>query len=291
MLLIQQIEKIAHESKGSKQEIANFIISNSNDLHKYTIEKIAQDTYTSKASVVRFAKSLNCPGWREFISSFSKEQLFLSQQQKQIDANFPFDKDDSFTKVADQLKKLEIQTLETSRYLIDQEQFEQAAQIINSSKRVCFYAESPNNYLAQLFRRKLLSIGIRGIVFNDDEAGLETGAMTPDDCAIIISYSGAQASRAIRHVNLLKANHIPIIGISSDTDNFLRHKADIYLKIASEENLYTKITSFQTEISINYILNLLFALVFQQNYDSNQYYHLDSARYLESKRENNQLKQ
>lgn len=187
------------------------------------------------------------------------------------------------------MKKLHEQALSSTDYLFNEDDLKKAVNLIINATSIVLYAESPNNYLAELFKRKLLSIGYRAVVVKDDEAGLVTGTLTKNDCTIIISYSGTSNSRAIRHINLLKANHIPVIGITSDTQNYLREKADVDLLIATEENLYTKIASFQTEASIEFILNILFALVFQKNYDRNQYYHLDSARYLELDRKNNNL--
>lgn len=289
MNLYQKIEQIAILNRGSKGVIANYIIQNSRDITKYTVDLIAEKTFTSKASVVRFAKNLGFTGWREFIAAFADEQRYLTQHSGDIDANFPFKADDSTPKVIQNIQKLQEQTISTTSFMLNQKELEKAADLITQSKTTVFYAESPNNYLAELLKRKLLSIGHRSTVFKDDEAGLETGTLTSQDCAIIISYSGTQDSRAIRHINLLKSNHVPVIGITSDTDNYLREHADIGLLIDTEENLYTKIASFQTETSILFILDVLFALVFKENYDHNQYYHLDSARYLELKRKNKGL--
>lgn len=289
MKIMQTIERIAILNRGSKGKIANFILQHSRDLSKYTVDEIADETFTSKASVVRFAQKLNFRGWRQFIDTFVKEQSYLIQNPSEIDANFPFKKHDSSAKVIQNMYKLHRQAIALTVQQLEQSNLEKAAEIILKSKSVVFYAESPNVYLTELFKRKLLSIGIRAKVLRDDETGLETGTMTKKDCAVIVSYSGNEKSRAVRHINLLKVNHVPVIGVTSDTPNYLRKKADINLLIVTEENLYTKISSFETEISIEFILNAIFALIFHKNYDANQAYHLDSARYLELQRKNKDL--
>ncbi|MCT6889539.1 MAG: MurR/RpiR family transcriptional regulator [Lactobacillus sp.] len=289
MLLIKKIEQEAITEKGSRREIANFLLQYDYRLATKTVDEIATQTFTSKASVVRFAKRLGFKGWREFCQEFSKEQQYLKVHKDDINANYPFKKEDTVPTILDNLMDLEIQALEITAHLFKQKNLVKAAEIIANSKLTTLYAESPNNYLAELFKRKLLSIGKQSVVFRDDELGMETGTLTQNDCAIIISYSGNEKSRAVRHINLLLSNKIPVIGITSNTDNFLREKANIGLLIASEENLYTKIAAFQTETSIEFILNVLFALVFRRDFDRNQYYHLDSARYLELNRKNNNL--
>lgn len=62
MLIIQKIEQVAISNRGSKGEIANFILQNSRDFPKYTVDTVAEKTFTSKASVVRFAKMLDFTG-------------------------------------------------------------------------------------------------------------------------------------------------------------------------------------------------------------------------------------
>lgn len=289
MLLIKKIEQAAITNKGSKREIANYILQSNSDLVTKTVDEVACLTFTSKASVVRFAKSLGFQGWRDFNLAFNKEQQYLTFHKDDINANYPFKKDDRPEDIIANINKLEIQTLEITRHLFNQKNLIKAAEIINKSELTAFYAESPNNYLAELFKRKMLSIGKKSNVFKDDEVGLETGTLTQNDCAVIISYSGTEKSRAVKHIKLLLANKVPVIAITSNTTNFLNDYADISLLMASEENLYTKIASFQTETSIEFILNVVFALVFQLNFDSNQYYHLDSAHYLELNRKNDSL--
>lgn len=74
MLLIKKIEQAAITNKGSKREIANYILQSNSDLVTKTVDEVACLTFTSKASVVRFAKSLGFQGWRDFNLAFNKEQ-------------------------------------------------------------------------------------------------------------------------------------------------------------------------------------------------------------------------
>lgn len=289
MLLIKKIEQTAVTNRGAKREIANYILQNNSALATKTVDEIASKTFTSKASVVRFAKGMGFQGWREFNLAFNQEQQYLSFHKDDVNANYPFKKDDSLSTVIANINRLEVQTLEITRYLLKPADLLKAAKLIASAQLTALYAESPNNYLAKLFKRKLLSIGKKSNVFRDDEVGLETGTLTQEDCAIIISYSGTEKSRAVRHIKLLLANKVPVIALTSNTANFLNDHADISLLMASEENLYTKIAAFQTETSVEFLLNLVFALVFQLDFDNNQYYHLDSAHYLEFNRQNDSL--
>ena len=144
MLIIQKIEQIAISSKGSKREIANFILQNSRNLSTYTVDSIAEKTFTSKASVVRFAKMFGFSGWREFLVDFTKEQNYLNQHQGEVDANFPFAKTDSTAKVISNIQNLEKQALDTTVYLLEDKNLVKATNIIANANNTCLLYTSPS---------------------------------------------------------------------------------------------------------------------------------------------------
>ena len=88
------------------------------------------------------------------------------------------------------------------------------------------------------------------------------------DVAIIVSYSGNNASvEPLNIVPYLRENNVPLIGITSGGDNLLRQSTDTILTMCSRERLYTKVANFSTEESLNYVFNVLFASVFERQYE------------------------
>jgi len=77
---------------------------------------------------------------------------------------------------------------------------------------------------------------------------------------------------------------VPVIALTSAGDNLLRLCADYTFTISSRERLYSKISTFSTESSILYILNVLFSCYFSRNYQANLDYKLDASRQLEAGR-------
>lgn len=89
-----------------------------------------------------------------------------------------------------------------------------------------------------------------------------------DSCAIIISYSG-ETTILNKVASLLKENRVPIIALTSIGENTLSKNASITLRISTREKLYSKISTFSTDASISYLLNILYACTFNLNYDKN----------------------
>ncbi|SFV44166.1 hypothetical protein [Mammaliicoccus sciuri] len=54
MRLLQRIEEFTVNQNNTKREIAEFILENKYDIHKYSINQVAEKTFSSKSSLVRF---------------------------------------------------------------------------------------------------------------------------------------------------------------------------------------------------------------------------------------------
>ena len=67
-------------------------------------------------------------------------------------------------------------------------------------------------------------------------------------------------------------------------ENLLRQHATCTLSMSSRERLYTKISNFATEESINFILNMLYACYFVRDYDRNLEFKTKASRVLEFQR-------
>ena len=285
MNLLHKVEEAMMQYGGSsRRSIGDFILKEKNDLHKYSLQEIADQTYTSKAAVVRFAQALGFSGWKEFVKAFTEEQSYQAQHYSNIDANFPFTRDSRRKDIINQLCSLQVESLLDTADLLDEAPLDECAALLLGSRRVAMFGLNPNFALAELFKRKMLSIGRQVELPSQGDVGLLAHSLDKYDCAVIISYSGNSPSGALSVLPTLKQHHVPIIGITSVGDNLLRQKADYTLSISSYERLYSKISTFGTENSILFILNVLFSICFAADYDANLERKIGTARELESTR-------
>lgn len=286
MNLLHKVEEAMMQYGGSsRRSIGDFILKEKNDLHKYSLQEISGQTYTSKAAVVRFAQALGFSGWKEFVKAFTEEQSYQAQHYSNIDANFPFTKDSRRKDIINQLCSLQVESLLDTADLLNEAPLDECAALLLGSRRVAMFGLNPNFALAELFKRKMLSIGRQVELPSQGDVGLLAHSLDKYDCAVIISYSGnSPTTGALSVLPTLKQRNVPIIGITSVGDNLLRQKADYTLSISSYERLYSKISTFGTENSILFILNVLFSICFAADYDANLERKIGTARELESTR-------
>lgn len=231
--------------------------------------------------MVRFAKAMGFSGWREFIKEFIEEQNHQDSHYD-INPNFPFTASSSKADIISQLCSLQVESLLDTADLMARAPLDEIVDLLQTCGRIAVFALNPNLSLAELFKRKMLTIGRQVETPTLGDLGLLASTLTREDCAIIISYSGNNMKHTTMSIlpQLEKAK-VPIVAVTSEGDNLLREKAKYALTISSRERFYSKISTFSTETSILYILNVLFSCCFAREYDQNLEHKVQSGVLLE----------
>ena len=286
MNLIQRVEEATVlYGGGTRKNIGEFILREKSHLYRYSIQEIADATYTSKAALVRFAKELGFSGWRAFLKSFVDEQKYQESHYTDVDPNFPFTAQSSRQDIINQICSLQVESILDTADLLDSAPLEEAVDLLKHSQRIGLFGISPNSLLGELFARKMLSIGRVIDIPVQGTFGLLASSLQKNDCAIVISYSGNSGTKETGAIlPILQATGVPIVAITSAGENLLRSAARYTFSISSRERLYSKISTFATENSILYILNVLFSYYFAQNYEENLDRKLNTSRLLERER-------
>lgn len=287
MYLFQRIEEAAFKQNDARRTIGEFILENRDQLQELSMDEIAKKTFTSKPTLVRFAKYFDYSGWKEFMYAFTHEVAYYDENAyEDVDPNFPISAEDDSLEIIEHLVTLKMQSIKDTVSHIAAEDLNRAAELIQKAENVVIYGTSPNYYYGELFKRNLLAIQKKAFMSSSGENGLISSSLTERDCALIISYSGnSPDENPTRNVKILKRAGVPIISITSGGKNYLRDYSDVVLNISSKEKLYSKIANFATQESVLFLLDTLFAKVFALNYETNKEKKIANSRALESKRQ------
>lgn len=285
MYLFQRIEELMMECQDARHVIGEFLLNKKNQFYKYSMEDVAKLTYTSKPTLVRFAKSLGFKGWKDFSIAMIEEAKYLESNDSIIDVNFPFSEEDSYHKIIDVISRLQIESIKDTYESIDEKMIELAVTRIAEAKRIVILGIKPNSNYAESLQWKFLSIGVQMYVGKPGELGMLSKTLTKDDCAIMISYSGNHHHEPVSYIDTLKKQGVQIIGITSGGENYMRKNIDCLFTISSRERLYSKISTFATEQSIIFIFNVIFACYFKREYNKNLLYKIENSKNLETSRE------
>ncbi len=286
MTLQQRVEELTMTyGNSSKKVIGEFILRKKGCPNEYTIQEIADETYTSKAALVRFAKSLGYGGWKEFVKEFAAEQHYQESHYSDIDPTFAFVEGDSTRDIIQKMSSLQVESILDTADLLDPRMIEKTAELLMKSNRVAVFGMNPNLLLGELFHRRMMTIKKSVELPLLGDMGLLASSLKKGDCAILISYSGNTGNREPTSlIPILEAAQVPIIAITSCGSNKLRRHAAYTFSISSRERLYSKISTFATEKSIQFILDILFSACFSLSYEKNLETKIETGKLLECDR-------
>lgn len=267
---------------GSEKILANYILNNGKDVLLMSSQDLAIATYTSPATVIRFCKKLGLIGYNNFKIKYSAELQSISTNEDKVDFNLPFKKNDSAKDIATEMNLLYKESIDDTLKLFDFDILEKVVELLHKSKTIKIFGIGSNSPYTTDFQYKMMRIG-----YSVQMAPMPTEqhifAINTDSntCAILISYSG-ETQDIIDIADILNKNNTPIISITSYSDNRLSKYAKYKLHTSSRENIISKISTFSSGTSIQFILDTLFSCVFEKNYDDNLKHKINHARQVES---------
>lgn len=275
---LSQLENIT----PNERELVNHIINHPKETLSLTSKELADVAYVSVATVYRLLTKLDLTGFNEFkvelISSLKK----LNNSEK-IDPNYPILATDSTEDVIYRMSQLYQNTLDETINLFDENELKESVALLLEASQIDVYASAGNLYFAKNFQFQLQEIGcLINVPEEDYSQRLSAANSTDQNVALIVSYGGrSQTTQAV--VKILNKNKTPIILLTSTQKNPISEFATKQLYMASIENHFDKISSFSTRLSLLTIFDLLYAEIFNQNFEKNSQYKLKNYQKMNEK--------
>ena len=268
MSIMTQLE-FELEFSESEKEIAKYILNHGEAVLSMSVKELAKHTYTSPATIVRLCKKIGLEGYNDFKIKYSAELQYDLQHTDRIDVNFPFQKDDSHPLICHKLASLSQEVIADTVKLIDFNQLHQIVDLIYHYPTIDIYGSGNSLLAAMSFQHKMMRISrdVNLRVLHGEQIFMSYNT-NPDRIGMIISYSG-ETNEVIQIAQTLKEKKTPLIVLTSIGDNRLSHDADYILNIGSREKIFTKIAPFASQISMEYLLNVIFSCLFQKDYEQN----------------------
>lgn len=175
-------------------------------------------------------------------------------------------------------------TLMSTFNLIDLDVFLKVVQAMKNAKKITIFPFVGNYFMAECFQQNMLEIGVDVEVITIPlYQHWHTFLMGKDDLAIFISYSNkTKYPKLDTLINQIKESGGKVVVISSTYENKLSLLADYHLYFCSYENGEEKIASFSSRISLQYLLDCLYAAYFNtdyQKYLKNKMTHYEKKEY------------
>lgn len=283
-MLVAEKLKLQDNMSETEKQIAAYILTVGPELERYSTRTLAEASYTSPASIVRMCKKLGFSGFEEFKKCYKKELEYLDTPSGAVDFNFPFAKDDSPMRAANNISQLYIETIQDTMSLLQAGELRKAVTLFQCRPRIHIYSAGTAINQAESFREKMLKIGRQVSISNNLNYQLyEVGCLSGQDLAIIISYSG-ETDRMLQVAKECCKRHVPVIALTSFGENSLTRYASCKMTLSTKESIYQNVGDYSSHLSVNLLLDILYSAYFLQNYEANYQNKLEKARVLEKGR-------
>lgn len=265
------IEKLKEQENFTPNEkaIADYILDNQESIINLVSHDLANEVYVSPSAVVRFCKKLGFTGYRDFVIEFTRDLELFYQQTNQVDVNYPFTEVDSDSLVAQKIAVLSNETILETRSLLSEKLLNQASDLIINASDIFAIGVSHSFNRILDFQTKMLRINkyVKTIHLQSDQFHL-VNTTKENDVAILVSYGGL-TSEILSDVKVLKKNKTKIIAITSNLHSGIAKYADVVLPLPKKEDAESNISSFASQISSEYILNVLYSCIYKRQYSEN----------------------
>ena len=178
----------------------------------------------------------------------------------------PFLAQDSDLLIAKKIAQLTTETVQSTQQLLTEAMLNKSIDLLLTAENILAVGVS-NSYIRLTdFQTKLLRIQlfIHLIPYQAEQFYLAINA-TKNDVAILVSYSGNTAE-IVNEARIFAEGGTPIIAITSDLNSQLAKYATVILPIPNVEHA---VSTFSSQLAIEYILNVLYSCIFSRNFDKN----------------------
>lgn len=255
----------------SEQTFIDFIFNHPYDVIQLNLQQLSKTSYVSISTIYRVMEKLEINGLNQLKLQIS-ESLKNNENLKNIDYNYPFQKTNTHYQILTQMLELYDQTLKNTINLIDLDVLLHTVQALKKANNIYIFPSIGNYFMAESFQQNMLEIGVKVDVIKEAYyQHWHVQLCDENDIVMLISYAG-RTPQIMDIVHDLNKKNIPIILISSTIHTPIDQFAKYHLYFSSYEDSEEKIASFSSRISLQYLLDCIYACYFNRDYEKNLEY-------------------
>lgn len=268
MLIKEQLKDFETLSYAEKS-VAEKLLELGGDIKDISVRELASLAYTATSAVTRLCVKLGYKGYNDFKDAYLAELIYINTHFQHIDANTPFHKEDSLSRVCSSIAHLYEETSKDTLSLIDYTQLIHATSLLNKAKHIYVLCFGSGIDIAKVFADRMMRIGKKVTISdNQNQQYYQSYNADKEDCFIVISYTGTTSKTRIDFENVIKSDASCIV-ITSVGENYLSERADATLHMTTREKIRSNIGSFSSSASTMMVLDILYSSLFHKNYDEN----------------------
>lgn len=263
--------KIANNFSSSEEILRQFILKD-NSIIFMEKRDLIKNLHISTSTIYRFCQKLGLKGYDDLRIKLAQEIIINIENDdtSTINFNFPFQPNDNLKSICKNILSIYEYSPKSTFKTLDFIELQKSINIINNANTICIMASNMNVNIMEKFASQLIEIGKNVKISSTPyKWKLETVNLTKNDVLIINSYAGQSSKSFINILPNIVKRGIPIVLIGSVHNTSFIPYATYKLLMCDKEHPTEKLFGFSTSISAQYLLDIIYAAIYQKHYVEN----------------------
>ena len=239
-----------------EQEIARYFLQAETIQDDLSSQQVTQKLHISQAALTRFAKKCGFTGYREFVFQY---------QHQASKADTHSHKHSPLTKRV--LRSYSIMR-EQNQDLIDEEQLERVAQLIDDAERVYFFGTGSSGLIAREMKLRFMRLGVVCEALTDQDGFAWTTSIMDENCLVLgFSLSGTTQSVLDSLLDAKEMGAKTILFTSAPNKNSQAYTETV---LVASHNQSSYIQRISAQLPMLILIDLIYAYFLEINRDSKE---------------------
>ena len=239
-----------------EQEIARYFLQAETIQDDLSSQQVTQKLHISQAALTRFAKKCGFAGYREFVFQYQHQ---ASKPDTHSHKHSPLTK-----RVLRSYSIMREQTQD----LIDEEQLERVAQLIDDAERVYFFGTGSSGLIAREMKLRFMRLGVVCEALTDQDGFAWTTSIMDENCLVLgFSLSGTTQSVLDSLLDAKDMGAKTILFTSAPNKNSQAYTETVLVASHSQSSYIQRISA---QLPMLILIDLIYAYFLEINRDSKE---------------------
>ena len=239
-----------------EQEIARYFLQAETIQDDLSSQQVTQKLHISQAALTRFAKKCGFTGYREFVFQYQHQ---ASKPDTHSHKHSPLTK-----RVLRSYSIMREQTQD----LIDEEQLERVAQLIDDAERVYFFGTGSSGLIAREMKLRFMRLGVVCEALTDRDGFAWTTSIMDENCLVLgFSLSGTTQSVLDSLLDAKEMGAKTILFTSAPNKNSQAYTETVLVANHSQSSYIQRISA---QLPMLILIDLIYAYFLEINRDSKE---------------------
>ena len=239
-----------------EQEIARYFLQPETIQDDLSSQQVTQKLHISQAALTRFAKKCGFTGYREFVFQYQHQ---ASKPDTHSHKHSPLTK-----RVLRSYSIMREQTQD----LIDEEQLERVAQLIDDAERVYFFGTGSSGLIAREMKLRFMRLGVVCEALTDQDGFAWTTSIMDENCLVLgFSLSGTTQSVLDSLLDAKEMGAKTILFTSAPNKNSQAYNETVLVASHSQSSYIQRISA---QLPMLILIDLIYAYFLEINRDSKE---------------------